>query len=200
MIPNIVKVLQDGRTNFQLGENDNLFDYTYVGNIAHAHILAAAKLLALSRSLKNGAAPAVVEGTEDPLRVDGQPFFITNTTPVYFWDMARAIWAAYARHSQTSPDPSHHYKFTNDRPWVLSKEVAITIATIAQTVTGLIGGKPARLSPASVRYSCMTRYYRPKKAQQALGYRPIWELSEAVERTTKWFWERELEERGKKGQ
>ncbi|KAG6370238.1 hypothetical protein JVT61DRAFT_12394 [Boletus reticuloceps] len=34
-----------GQTHFQAGDNNNLFDYTYVGNIAQAHLLAANKLV-----------------------------------------------------------------------------------------------------------------------------------------------------------
>lgn len=33
-----------GQTNVQVGENNNLFDWTYVGNVARAHLLAADKL------------------------------------------------------------------------------------------------------------------------------------------------------------
>ena len=33
-----------GQTNVQVGENSNLFDWTYVGNVARAHLLAADKL------------------------------------------------------------------------------------------------------------------------------------------------------------
>jgi len=33
-----------GQTNIQVGDNNNLFDWTYVGNVARAHLLAADKL------------------------------------------------------------------------------------------------------------------------------------------------------------
>ena len=33
-----------GQTNVQVGENNNLFDWTYVGNVARAHLIAADKL------------------------------------------------------------------------------------------------------------------------------------------------------------
>ncbi|KAF8650119.1 hypothetical protein AX16_005356 [Volvariella volvacea WC 439] len=38
------EVYQRGQTHFQLGDNTNLFDWTYVGNVAKAHLLAADKL------------------------------------------------------------------------------------------------------------------------------------------------------------
>ncbi|KAJ9113648.1 hypothetical protein QFC22_005956 [Naganishia vaughanmartiniae] len=37
-------VITNNQTRFQIGSNDNLFDWTYVGNVAHAHLLAADKL------------------------------------------------------------------------------------------------------------------------------------------------------------
>jgi len=38
------KVYLENKTHFQIGQNDKLFDYTYVGNVAKAHLLAADKL------------------------------------------------------------------------------------------------------------------------------------------------------------
>lgn len=41
----LYQVYERGQTHFQIGDNTNLFDWTYVGNVAHAHILAADKLV-----------------------------------------------------------------------------------------------------------------------------------------------------------
>jgi len=41
----IHQVYERGQTHYQIGDNNNLFDWTYVGNVAHAHILAADKLV-----------------------------------------------------------------------------------------------------------------------------------------------------------
>lgn len=38
------QVYERGQTHFQVGDNTNLFDWTYVGNVAHAHLLAADRL------------------------------------------------------------------------------------------------------------------------------------------------------------
>lgn len=40
----LYQVYERGQTHFQVGDNTNLFDWTYVGNVARAHILAADKL------------------------------------------------------------------------------------------------------------------------------------------------------------
>ncbi|KAH9480459.1 Sterol-4-alpha-carboxylate 3-dehydrogenase, decarboxylating [Psilocybe cubensis] len=40
----LYQVYERGQTHFQIGDNTNLFDWTYVGNVAYAHLLAADKL------------------------------------------------------------------------------------------------------------------------------------------------------------
>lgn len=40
----LAKVFENKQTNYQVGDNNNLFDYTYVTNVAKAHLLAADKL------------------------------------------------------------------------------------------------------------------------------------------------------------
>ena len=41
----LYQVYKRGQTHFQIGNNTNLFDWTYVGNVAKAHLLAADKLV-----------------------------------------------------------------------------------------------------------------------------------------------------------
>ena len=66
------KMYKDGHTNLQIGNNTNVVDWVYVGNVAKAHLLAADKL--------------------DSDAVAGQTFFITNGQPILAWDFARAIF------------------------------------------------------------------------------------------------------------
>ncbi|RXW24479.1 hypothetical protein EST38_g1331 [Candolleomyces aberdarensis] len=40
----LYQVYENNQTHFQIGDNTNLFDWTYVGNVARAHLLAADKL------------------------------------------------------------------------------------------------------------------------------------------------------------
>lgn len=201
-IPPLLKVVHDARTRFQLGENNNLFDVTYVGNVAQAHILAAVKLLELHRRLGVGAAAGgqktIGEGEkggeeeEDDTRVDGEAFFITNQSPVYFWDFTRFVWHTYFRLSSTT-NPSHKLTTptTSAQAFALPKELALFISTILTFIMGILGlGKPT-LEPQKVRFSCMTRYYRGRKAEGALGYVPMVPLDVGVVRTVRWFVERE---------
>lgn len=43
-LPGVLDVLKSGKTNFQIGDNTNLFDWTYVDNVVHAHLVAAERL------------------------------------------------------------------------------------------------------------------------------------------------------------
>ncbi|TIC40427.1 3-beta hydroxysteroid dehydrogenase/isomerase [Wallemia mellicola] len=44
VLAGLLKVVENNQTKYQIGNNDNLFDWTYVGNVVHAHLLAADKL------------------------------------------------------------------------------------------------------------------------------------------------------------
>jgi len=44
MIQNFYNVVLNNQTRFQIGDNTNLADFTYVANVAHAHLLAVDKL------------------------------------------------------------------------------------------------------------------------------------------------------------
>ncbi|KAL8738239.1 MAG: hypothetical protein Q9190_008030, partial [Brigantiaea leucoxantha] len=85
LIPGMMKALEEGKHKFQLGDNSNLFDFTYVGNVAHAHVLAAKKLLEAASSSPDSASPK-------QKRIDGEPFFITNDEPYPFWTFTHTLW------------------------------------------------------------------------------------------------------------
>lgn len=44
MMTGLWEVYDRGQTHFQIGDNTNLWDWTYVGNVAYAHLLAADRL------------------------------------------------------------------------------------------------------------------------------------------------------------
>lgn len=59
-----------GKMNIQMGNGKNLFDFTFIDNVVHAHILAAQALL---RSR--------IQPLPDDMRVAGEGFIITNDEP-----------------------------------------------------------------------------------------------------------------------
>ncbi|CAF3449037.1 unnamed protein product, partial [Fusarium graminearum] len=165
----ILNAYKRGKHTIQVGTNENLFDFTYVGNVAHAHLLAAQLLLATAAS---STVPL------DHERVDGEAFFITNDTPVYFWDFARTIWHAAGYDKGTEPN------------WYLNRELGITFGYISEVIASILGKTPT-LTRKAIIMSCMTRYYNINKAKRALRYQPLWTLKEGIDRGVNWFLEQD---------
>ena len=170
-IPSVLQAYRDKRTHFQLGSNDNLFDFTYVGNAAAAHVLAAA---ALTRTASMATAPL------DHERVDGEAFFVTNDSPVYFWDFPRMVW-------RVAGDTT-----TLEDVWRIPTGAGLAIASVLEIVMGALGRKP-NLSRQQVKYTSMTRYFNCRKAMSRLAYRPTVDLHEAITRAVRWVLEQERE-------
>jgi len=71
--PALITVAKQGKWKYQIGAGDNLVDFTYVENVAHAHLLAADKM---------------TEGD----KIAGQVFIITNDEPFKLWDMTKYVY------------------------------------------------------------------------------------------------------------
>jgi sterol-4alpha-carboxylate 3-dehydrogenase (decarboxylating) len=162
VLPPMVKAAKAGQSRFQLGANENMFDFTYVGNVAHAHLLAAVGLLATSEM---AIAPLDTE------KIDGEPFFITNDQPTYFWDFAHSVYREAG--ATVGVDPK--------TVWHIGADMAITIANLAEWALWPFGKSP-NLTKSRVRFSTLTRYYNITKAKQRLGYAPIVSLEEGIKR------------------
>ncbi|KAF2847634.1 C-3 sterol dehydrogenase/C-4 decarboxylase-like protein [Plenodomus tracheiphilus IPT5] len=178
LLPKMLSAYQKRQTKFQVGENTNLFDFTYVENVAHGHLLAAYALLTTAKSA------TIPLDTE---RVDGEAFFITNGEPTYFWDFARAVW-----HECGDRLPLNSV-------WHLSSDVAWSIGAVLEWVFWAVGKKP-NLTRAQVKYSSMNKYHSISKARQRLGYQPIVSLDEGIRRGVGYLLEKERAEGEKKGQ
>ncbi|KAI5781460.1 3-beta hydroxysteroid dehydrogenase/isomerase family-domain-containing protein [Geopyxis carbonaria] len=179
LLPGMFKVLQRGQTKFQIGDNQNLFDFTYIGNSAYSHILGAEKLVTID----------VENTTKGPRTVDGEPFIITNGEPVYFWDFPRAVWAIKGH------VPSYYIP--------LPREMGVLAGAGAELASWFTGKEPG-FTRQRVKFSCWNRYFDIRKAKQMLGYKPIWDLQSGLVRSVKWFEEQErleaANESVKKGQ
>jgi sterol-4alpha-carboxylate 3-dehydrogenase (decarboxylating) len=42
--PGFIEVGKNGKSKMQIGDGSNLFDWTYIDNIVHGHVLASDKL------------------------------------------------------------------------------------------------------------------------------------------------------------
>ena len=162
----LVKNAESGKNRFQIGSGQNLFDWTYVGNAARAHILASEALLGTHSS------------PDIPMsRVDGEAFFITNGDPMPFWGFVRAIGEEAG------------FPVKQEDVWVVPKIVGLIVAWIVEwTVWALsLGKQRSRTTRQGVRYSCLTRTYRIDKAKERLGYNPTVDLKEGIRRGVGWW-------------
>lgn len=179
LLPKMVQAYKDGKTKYQVGDNDNLFDFTYVENVAYGHVLAVLALLTTHKFL-----PTVPIDTE---RVDGEAFFITNGEPVYFWDFARAVW-----HEAGDRLPLKSV-------WHLDSGFAGMVGFFSEWAMWLVGKTP-NLTRAQVRYSTLKKYHSIAKARSRLGYRPLVSLDEGVRRGVRYILEQDEKASQKKGQ
>jgi sterol-4alpha-carboxylate 3-dehydrogenase (decarboxylating) len=168
------------QTNFQIGDNNNLYDFTYVGNASYAHVLAAQALL---RTAQLNITPL------DHERVDGEAFNVTNDQPVYFWDVARLYWKL----AGGVADP------TKREVWVLSYDMMMAIGAVIEGLFWCVGKTPY-LTRRVVKYSCLTRYFSCAKAKKRLGYVSVVGVDEGVGRAVGRYMEVERETEQKKGQ
>ncbi|KAM0794864.1 C-3 sterol dehydrogenase/C-4 decarboxylase family protein [Usnea florida] len=151
-IPSMLKTAEEGQTKIQLGDNKNLVEPTYIGNIATAHLLAARKLL---------------ESENGPLnpRVDGEAFHITDGDPQPFWTFARMIW-------RTAGDETTPEQVTTVPGWLaLLMARGIEWAFFVSTL-GTIR-PPLTISPLYIQYTVYNSTYDISKARTRLGYRPV---------------------------
>ncbi len=182
-IPNVLQAYKKGQTGWQLGDNNNLFDFTYVGNVAHAHLLASAALL---RTIAQFGHPSSSVSSSTPNtipldheRIDGEVFFITNDSPIYFWDFPRLVWRAAGEKRRVPEDVKR-----------IPVKIGLVIAGLAEWVLGLMGKTP-NLTRQRVKYTSMTRYFNCRKARERLGYNPLVDLEEGVGRAVRWVLEQE---------
>ncbi|RMZ84609.1 hypothetical protein DV737_g1099, partial [Chaetothyriales sp. CBS 132003] len=153
----------------QLGDNTNLFDTTYVGNVAYGLLCAAQALNAqIRRQAEGRAAPLDTE------RVDGEAFNLTNGEPTTFWDQGRYLWACYGAFVEPT------------EVWEISKTWAVAIGTLSE-LFGKITGRKGRLTAQAAKYASMNRWFKNDKLTARTGYRPLVGIEEGLQRTVRWF-------------
>ncbi|GJE87316.1 C-3 sterol dehydrogenase [Phanerochaete sordida] len=159
-------ILKQGQHKVQIGNNKNLVDWAYAGNVADAHLLAADRL----------PAPDAADASM-PHAVAGHAFFVTNGSPLPNWDFTRMVWRALGAPPRDL-DPRN--------VTVLPRWLALSIARVAQAVCRLLGTS-TELTVFAVQYSTATQWYNIDKARHVLGYEPKVTLQDAVTRTVQWW-------------
>ncbi|CAM0143206.1 erg26, C-3 sterol dehydrogenase [Umbelopsis sp. WA50703] len=156
LIPGMLEVCQKGQHKFQIGDNSSLMDFTYVGNVAYAHVLAAEKL----GDVKSEAA--------------GQAFNVTNGTPVPFWDFASKVWYEAGCY------------IPNSKKIILPYGASMVIAYISETVYNIkalfVDKSQLKegMSRSRIKQAMSSRYFNIEKAKRILGYEAQIGLEEGI--------------------
>ncbi|CCG81851.1 Sterol-4-alpha-carboxylate 3-dehydrogenase [Taphrina deformans PYCC 5710] len=168
LIPGMLSVLKNKQTRFQIGSNNNLFDFTYIGNAAFSHVLAARKLL---ESPVKSSEYKTSTG-EQTNGVEGEAFFVSNGQPIYFWDFPRALYS--------------YLNFKGHESYIVfPKNLAWYMGLASEYVSWILGKEPT-FTRFRVQFSCANRYYDISKARTRLGYYPKVGLEEGMKRSLSW--------------
>jgi nucleoside-diphosphate-sugar epimerase len=159
-VANVLRVVKAGRLPFRIGSGRAAFQHVYVGNVAHAHVLAMRALL------------------ERDTRVAGEIYFVTDDTPALnFFDFMEPILEqlgyALPPRSRSAPYP-------------LMFALGALLEGVALAVRPVVRFAPT-LTRSSVRFVGHDHTFVGDKARRDFGYEPRYPESEAIARTVEWF-------------
>ncbi|KAG2711439.1 hypothetical protein I3760_04G077100 [Carya illinoinensis] len=155
-VPSLVAAARAGKSKFIIGDGNNIYDFTYVENVAHAHICA-------ERALAS-------EGM-DAEKAAGQAYFVTNMEPIKFWKFVSLIQEGLGYEGPRIKIPAF---------------VAMPIAHMVEwtyRLFGPYGMKVPQLTPSRIRLLSCSRSFNCSKAKDLLGYEPIVSLQDGIKMT-----------------
>ncbi|MCB9725457.1 MAG: NAD-dependent epimerase/dehydratase family protein [Spirochaetaceae bacterium] len=159
-VPNVVRVVRSGQLGFRPGNGRARFHHVYVGNVAHAHVLATKRLLA---------------GDE---RVSGARYFVVDDSPlenffVFMEPILEAVGHPLPPRNRTVPYP-----------------LLLVLGTIVEAAAALcrpfVQWSPA-LTRSSIRLVCHDHTFDGSRAREELGYKPVYGNDESLARTIEWL-------------
>lgn len=156
LVPSLVSAARAGKSKFIIGDGTNMYDFTYVENVAHAHVCAERALASDGSASKRAA---------------GEAYFITNMEPIKFWEFMSLILVGLGYERPRIKIPAY---------------VMMPIARMVEriyTILAPYGMKVPQLTPSRVRLLTCNRTFNSAKANDRLGYLPIVPLQEGLKRT-----------------
>ncbi|XP_059654680.1 3beta-hydroxysteroid-dehydrogenase/decarboxylase [Cornus florida] len=157
LVPFLVNKAKSSWAKFIIGSGENMSEFTYVENVAHAHICAEEALC--SRMVS----------------VSGKAFFITNLEPVKFWDFVSLILEGlgYQRPMIKLPAWIVWYIVLIAK-WMYAK-MEYRLHDNSMSVHGIF------------QLAICTRTFNCAAAKKHMGYSPVVSLEEGVKLTTESF-------------
>ncbi|CAD6446713.1 4d7390a1-c76e-4a9c-a9d5-1db0ac30adc7 [Sclerotinia trifoliorum] len=176
--PKMVENARAGRAKFQVGDGTNLYDFTYIGNTAYAHLLAAKALIPEFNA---------TEPVPNDKKINGEAFVTTNDDSWPFWEFTRAVSAAAG------------HPVNKEKLWVVPASVYYAFAVIVEWTIWLFsfGRKEPMINRRMVKYLTLTRTFDISKAKQRLGYRPLVSMQEGIQRAVDYYVAHHPEEKKK---
>ncbi|CAM6087033.1 unnamed protein product [Calypogeia fissa] len=160
-VPSAIAAAKAGKLKFFIGNGENMFDWTYVENVANAHLCA-----------DNSLVPGEVEGENVAA---GKAYFITNGEPIRFWEFFVLVLEGLGY-----PGPKYGL------PVPLLMPFAYIVDWTCKQLAPY-GVKPSQFTPTRLRIMSTTRTFNIKRANKLLGYVPPVPLMEGIKRTVDSF-------------
>lgn len=160
-LANVLRLLRAGKLPMRLGNGSARFQHVYVGNVAHAHVLALHDLLS------------------DQPRTAGEAYFVTDDAEaVDFLEHLEPIITALGHQlpSRSLPEPAA----------MAVAAIMEGAAAIGSRVPFLPSFAPT-LTRSSVRFVCHDHTFRGDKVRRDLGYVPKYSPQIALDRTIAWW-------------
>lgn len=148
--PTLIDNARRGKTKYIIGNGKNVVDFTFVGNVAFSHILGLHQL------------------SVAPEKVGGKVYFITNSEPIPFWDFIGDILEAFGWERPRI-----------NLPYGLIFFISLCISFIAILLSPVVKIQPT-FTPSTVQLAAKYHYYSSEKATKELGYKPLWNLKDAL--------------------
>ncbi|KAF8082641.1 hypothetical protein N665_0817s0015 [Sinapis alba] len=160
LVPSLVAAARAGKSKFIIGDGSNLYDFTYVENVVHAHVCAER---------------ALASGGEVCAKAAGQAYFITNMEPIKFWEFMSLLLEGLGYDRPSIKIPA-----------IIMMPIAHLVELVYKLL-GPYGMKVPQLTPSRVRLLSCSRTFDSSKAKDLLDYSPVIPLQEGIKRTIESF-------------
>jgi nucleoside-diphosphate-sugar epimerase len=158
-ISSVLRAAQSRKLLFRFGNGKALFQHVYVGNVAHAHVLAAKSLL------------------QPRGKASGQVYLVTDHPPRNFFDAMEPILAGLGFRMPPRG---------RSIPTAVISGIAGLSEGLARICRPVYAFSPT-ITRFAESMLCRDLTFSGEKAARDLGYRPIFSEEEAVARTITYF-------------
>lgn len=153
LIPAVLERARSGAL-MQVGDGGNLVDLTFIEDCVQAHLKAMEILL------------------DDPVKIAGKPYFISQGEPVQLWSWINSVLAAH----QLPPIKKK-----------VSLALASKLATVFEVATKFFNTCGWDIEPRMTRFLVSemgtSHYFDISRARRDLGYEPKYSMEEAMKKT-----------------